>query len=186
MLEYCYKACEVGIKERIIDMATNASGIRDTARVLGIDKNTVISPLKKKKSRLVQVNPNFQQINDAGESEVSLKLYCEEAKMDEQWSFVGNQFKSAVFGKRKDVVFKKLQALLKPFNIKRYYTDGWGAYERNIPTNEHEIGKANTQKIERNNLSLRTWIKRLSRIPWPFLRLVFLHQAHRLYNDSFA
>jgi hypothetical protein len=39
--------------------------------VLGIDKNTVISQLKKKKSRLVQVNPNFQQINDTGELEVS-------------------------------------------------------------------------------------------------------------------
>jgi transposase-like protein len=39
----------VGIKEKIIDMATNASGIRDTARVLGIDKNTVISQLKKRK-----------------------------------------------------------------------------------------------------------------------------------------
>ena len=49
MLEYCYKACEPGIKEKIMDMATNASGIRDTARVLGIDKNTVISQLKKRK-----------------------------------------------------------------------------------------------------------------------------------------
>jgi len=54
---------------------------------------------------------------------------------------------SLCFGKRKDVVFKELQALLKPFNIKRYYTDDWGAYERNIPTNEHEIGRANPQKI---------------------------------------
>jgi IS1 family transposase len=161
------------------DIAINASGIRDTERVLGIDKNTVISQLKKKKSRLVQVNPNFQQINDAGELEVSLKLYCEEAEMDEQWSFVGNKSNQRwiwytvehstntilayVFGKRKDVVFKELQALLRPFNIKRYYTDDWGAYERNIPTNEHEIGKASTQKIERKNLNLRTWIKRLSR-----------------------
>jgi transposase-like protein len=49
-----------------IDRATNASGIRDTARVLGINKNTVISQLKKKKNSLVQVNPNFQQLNDAG------------------------------------------------------------------------------------------------------------------------
>ncbi|SMN01708.1 Putative transposase [uncultured Candidatus Thioglobus sp.] len=48
--------------------------------------------------------------------------------------------------------------MLKPFNIKRYYTDDWGAYERNIATNEHEIGKKNTQKIERKNLNLRTWI----------------------------
>ena len=50
MLKYCYKACEAGIKEQIINMTTNASGIRDTARVLGINKNTVIRQLKKRKA----------------------------------------------------------------------------------------------------------------------------------------
>ena len=37
------------IKEQVIDMALNGSGIRDTARVLGISTDTVISALKKKK-----------------------------------------------------------------------------------------------------------------------------------------
>lgn len=45
--EYIYRAYESGIKERIVDMAMNGSGIRDTARVLGIGKNTVMSTLKK-------------------------------------------------------------------------------------------------------------------------------------------
>ena len=36
------------IKQRIIDMAVNGSGIRDTARVLGISTDTVISELKKR------------------------------------------------------------------------------------------------------------------------------------------
>ena len=49
MLDYTYKAYEPGIKEKIVNMAINASGVRDTARVLGINKNTVISTLKKKK-----------------------------------------------------------------------------------------------------------------------------------------
>ena len=49
MLNYRYKACEPGAKEQIIDMAINGSGIRDTARVLKISKNTVISTLKKSK-----------------------------------------------------------------------------------------------------------------------------------------
>src|SRR5664280_3662932 len=35
-----------------------------------------------------------------------------------------------VFAGRKDEVFKQLKALLEPFNITRYYTDDWGAYER--------------------------------------------------------
>ncbi len=49
MLDYCYKACEPGITEKIVEMAINGSGIRDTARVLKINKNTVINALKKGK-----------------------------------------------------------------------------------------------------------------------------------------
>lgn len=47
MLTYRYKAYQPGIKERVVEMAINSSGIRDTARVLGISKTTVISTLKK-------------------------------------------------------------------------------------------------------------------------------------------
>ncbi len=47
MLDYRYKAYEPGIKEKIVEMAINNSGIRDTARVLKINKNTVIRTLKK-------------------------------------------------------------------------------------------------------------------------------------------
>jgi len=50
MLEYSYKAYEPGVKEQVVDMAINGSGIRDTARVLAISKGTVISTLKKRKS----------------------------------------------------------------------------------------------------------------------------------------
>ena len=44
--EYLYRAYEPGVKEQIVDMALNGSGIRDTARVLGIGKNTVMATLK--------------------------------------------------------------------------------------------------------------------------------------------
>jgi len=49
--------------------------------------------------------------------------------------------------------------LLEPFEISHYYTDDWGAYERYLKSDNHEVGKRNTQKIERKNLNLRTWIK---------------------------
>ena len=45
--DYAYRAYESGVKEQVAEMAMNGSGIRDTARVLGIGKNTVISTLKK-------------------------------------------------------------------------------------------------------------------------------------------
>ena len=46
-LLYTHKAHEPGIKEKVIDMALNGSGIRDTARVLKINMNTVMNTLKK-------------------------------------------------------------------------------------------------------------------------------------------
>jgi len=50
LLEYRYKAYEPGIKEQVVEMAIHGRGLRDTARVLSINKNTVIRTLKKKKT----------------------------------------------------------------------------------------------------------------------------------------
>ena len=41
------------VKQRMVDMALNGSGIRDTARVLGVSPTTVIDTLKKKNSTVV-------------------------------------------------------------------------------------------------------------------------------------
>jgi transposase-like protein len=48
-LELTYKGLSPAVKEQIIDMALNGSGIRDTARVLKISPTTVINELKKKR-----------------------------------------------------------------------------------------------------------------------------------------
>lgn len=95
------------------------------------------------------------------------------------WSYVKNKSKQRwlwyaidhktgqilayTFGKKKDYVFLRLKKLLKHFNVEMNYTDNWGSYRKYIDKNKHEIGKANTQKIERKNLNLRTRIKRLTR-----------------------
>src|SRR5512143_952359 len=47
LLKYVNKGNQPGMKEKIIEMAGNGSGIRDTARVLKISPVTVISVLKK-------------------------------------------------------------------------------------------------------------------------------------------
>ena len=82
-----------------------------------------------------------------------------------------------VLGKRTDEAFKELQALLEPLGITKYYTDDWGAYERNLAPEQHEIGKTNTQKIERKNLNFRTWIKRLARRTICFSKSESMHDT---------
>jgi transposase-like protein len=47
LLEYTYNGCKPGINEKIVNMAANASGIRDTARVLKISQDKVMDVLKK-------------------------------------------------------------------------------------------------------------------------------------------
>jgi len=42
------------VKRQIVDMALNGSGIRDTARVLGVSPMTVMSTLKKKRRRFTR------------------------------------------------------------------------------------------------------------------------------------
>jgi insertion element IS1 protein InsB len=82
-----------------------------------------------------------------------------------------------VFGRRKDTVFLKLQALLEPFGITKFYTDGWGAYERHIDAQKHEVGKENTQKIESKHINLRTRMKRLVRRTMCFSKTERMHDV---------
>src|SRR5947207_5033012 len=101
------------------------------------------------------------------------------SELDEMWSYVRSKANprwlwhaidhhtgtvlAYVFGRRQDTVFLALKALLEPFGITRYFTDGWGAYERHIDAEQHRVGKDNTQKIESKHINLRTRIKRLVR-----------------------
>jgi transposase-like protein len=46
ILDYSYNGTLPETKARIVDMALNGSGVRDTARVLGVSQTTVIKELK--------------------------------------------------------------------------------------------------------------------------------------------
>ncbi len=48
LLDYSYPGHSPEVKQQIVEMALNASGIRDTARVLHVSTNTVMTELKKK------------------------------------------------------------------------------------------------------------------------------------------
>lgn len=115
----------------------------------------------------------------------------EEVELDEMWSFVGkksnqrwlwhaidhntHEVLAYHFGQRKDKAFKALQKKLSCFDIDFYFTDDWGAYDRNLPSSKHLLGKRNTQAIERKHLTLRTRIKRLARRTICFSKLEKMH-----------
>ncbi len=49
LLTYTNKGFELGMDEKIVKMAANGSGIRDTARVLGVSTQKVLDTLKKRR-----------------------------------------------------------------------------------------------------------------------------------------
>ncbi|HCO7497099.1 IS1 family transposase [Escherichia coli] len=179
-LTYTYQARKPGMKELITEMAFNGAGVRDTARTLKIGINTVIWTFKKLAPKRITSSPV---------AHADVALICE---LDEQWSYVGSKARqhwlwyayntktggvlAYTFGPRTDQTCRELLALLTPFNIGMLTSDDWGSYGREVPKNKHLTGKIFTQRIERNNLTLRTRIKRLARKTICFSRSVEIHE----------
>ena len=123
-------------------------------------------------------NPSQVEVESWREDELARRRGWS-SELDEMWSDVRRKSNprwlwhaidhrtgkvlASVFGRRKDTVFLMLKALLEPFGITRYYTDGWGAYERHVEAEQHTIGKENTQKIASTHINLQTQSKRLGR-----------------------
>jgi len=61
------------------------------------------------------------------------------------------------------------------FVITKFSTDGWGAYERHLNAEQHQVGKEHTQKIESKHINLRTRIKRLVRRTLCFSKTERIH-----------
>ena len=113
------------------------------------------------------------------------------SELDEMWSYVRckanprwlwhaidhhtGKVLAYVFGRRQDDVFLQLKALLAPFGITRFYTDGWGTYERHLDTEHHVVGKEYTQKIESKHINLRARIERLVRRTICFSKTEHMH-----------
>jgi insertion element IS1 protein InsB len=190
LLDDCNRGCVPEVKHQIIAMSLNASGVRETARVLRISTDTVLSERKKKEAVLKSVNTGLLRTINPDDIAVPIER-AGEAEMDEMWSFVGKKKEqrwlwhaidhstgavlASVFGRRKDEIFLRWKVLLEPFRITRYYTDYWGAYARHLDPEEHTPGKRNTQKIERKHLTLRTRMKRLVRKTLCFSKSMQMH-----------
>jgi insertion element IS1 protein InsB len=93
----------------------------------------------------------------------------EAAEMDERWSVVGKKAQQRwlwhaidqtsrviladVCGTHEDEIFLPLKEYLLPFGITHFYTDNGGVYSRHLSPDHHEVGKQNTQRIERQHLT---------------------------------
>lgn len=139
-------------------------GIRSISRILGISTKTILS-------RMLKIGKEVQLPQSIGPG---LKY-----EVDELWSFIGRK-SNAVWityaieretrrimgfcvGNKTKTNIRPLINKLLSFDPKRIYTDGLNIYPRLIPKEVHGRFQYCTNCIERNNLTMRTHIKRLAR-----------------------
>jgi insertion element IS1 protein InsB len=152
------------VRRLIVPMTLNGSGIRDIGRVLGVSINTVLKVIRAAAADTPEPYPPPR---------------LADVEVDEMWSFVEKKSNQSwlwyafspklkqvigyVRGRRTDESCIRLLAKLARCQVTRFYTDWWESYQKLIPEHRHWAGKAGTQRIERNNLTIRTRLKRWHR-----------------------
>lgn len=161
-------------------------GICSISRIMNIPKTTV--------QRLIEnISINLK------------KLYVSEInqtyEMDELRTYVGNKRNESwiiyainknsgkvidfTVGRRTKENLNKVVSTVIKLNPIKIYTDGLNTYKSLIPKSIHKVFQYNINKIERNNLTLRTHLKRLTRKTICFSKSeAMLENCLRLYLVS--
>ena len=157
-------AYRIEINRQITSMVKEGVGIRSIGRLLSISKNTVL-----RRIRLIAASINKPTHIRLG------SIY----EIDEMWTFSGSkknqQWISYIYDRSTKtvvdfVVGRRNGDFLRPMvsEVLRHQprliaTDGLSVYKSLIPPTLHITSAHQTLNIERNNLNLRTHLKRLSR-----------------------
>jgi insertion element IS1 protein InsB len=175
-------------KKMILDCYSKGMGVRSICRVFKIATKTL-------KKWVSKEGKEFKQPDISQEKFVS----C-----DEMWTFVQKKKQKAWIWLVYSKMTKKILAvhigdrgknsakkLIEQVpNMKIYCTDNWDAYNCAIEDqNLREIGKRNTQDIERFNLNMRLWLARLVRKTIKFSKSLEMLKASvnlvvNKYNDK--
>jgi IS1 family transposase/transposase-like protein len=178
ILDYTYQGCRPELRQLIVPMTLNGSGISDICRVLQVSINTVLKTIRQQAARV---------------DEPVVPARITELEIDEMWSFVGKKGNPCWLwygfdasrqkvvcwhlGRRTDESCKRLLEKLSGCQVMRYCTDELESYQKFLPPAQHWIGKEGTQRIERNNLNFRTHLKRLQRETICFSKADDMHYA---------
>jgi len=176
---YIYGRCTEDDTRNIIRYMNEGNSISSISRLIGLSKATVIRKIKEIAAKIV-----FPVINEEGK----------EYEIDEMQTFVGknepSNYRYIIYainkstkrvidfsiGRRtKENLQKVINNVLKLTPV-RIYTDGLSTYKTLIEPSIHKVRFSCTNHIERNNLTLRTHIKRLSRKTICFSRSIEMLQ----------
>jgi insertion element IS1 protein InsB len=176
--DYTYRGCQPSVRELVVPMTMNSSGIRDIARVLSISTQTVMKVIRERAAEI---------------REPRLPPRIKDLEIDEFWSFIKDKSQQCwcwyglnrattriaayVLGRRTDASCQQLSDKLAGCAVENFYTDDWQSYGKILPAGRHTISKSETLNIERHNLNFRTHLKRLHRRTICFSKSSEMHAA---------
>lgn len=163
-LEYLYNACQHEINSWIMSLTKEGCGIRSIARVLKISVSTVI---RKIKALGKTINRPFAILKGKEYEVDEMRTYIENKRRLYWVAYALRRDTREVIdfkvGKRTSRTLRKVIETTLLSEAKRVHTDGYRIYQNLIPREIHGRTKYNINRIERNNMSIRTHLKRLSR-----------------------
>lgn len=160
---YIYQSSIVEDKQ-IITLTKESCGIRSIGRILNISPSTVIRRIKKIASKLERPYPILKgKIYEVDELFTYLRdkdnRICVAYSYEPKTGFVMD----ISVGTRCKQTLRRVTETLILSEAKIIYTDGLDLYKQLIPDSIHKKHRRCTNHIERQNLTLRTHLKRLNR-----------------------
>lgn len=164
LLAYDSVSYSEGFNKKIIVCVRQSVGIRGISRLLEISPTTVIKKIREISKALKK--PEFISMHQIYEMD-ELCTYVK-SKNNRPWVAyaLNRQTKEVVdfvVGKRNNSTLKKVVNTLLFSQAKEIRTDKLPNYRSLIPNDIHHVCRYNINHIERENLNLRTHLKRLSR-----------------------
>ena len=180
---YKYRACRSSTVSTISNLICESVGIRGIARVLKISKTTVARKIlliaRSIQKPPIPLNRSFFEVDE-------LRTYIGN-KENQFWIAYAlcpetRQVIDFTVGKRSKRTLRSIINTLLFSGVRKIKTDNLNIYQSLIPAKKHVRGSYVINHIERNNLNLRTHLKRLSRRTICFSRsLAMLSACLRIY-----
>ena len=150
--------------EWVYNLTREGNSICGIARLLYISKSSVQRIIERIAAAIKK--REYQEEHQTYEMD-ELRTFCGK-KDNETWvCYIINKTTGKVIaccvGRRTKENLKKVIDSVLCLQPKKIYTDGLNIYKSLIPEKIHKVFEHCTNKIERNNLTLRTHLKRLSR-----------------------
>lgn len=150
--------------ERIVQLTKEGLGIRSTARVLGIAPSTVLNKILSIAVNIQKPEiPSGLKFVQVDEIHTYVQQKKESIYIIYSWSQELRRVLSLAVGRRSRVNLKQVVDPLLRSGAQKINTDRYSGYKGVVPVKTHTTLKRRNNGIERNNLTMRTRLKRLNR-----------------------